>query len=242
MLKRSNFLDKLPYFYDNGFTRPFLQATEEERNILFNEIEDTLNQFFAESATWGLEYWERMLCIKTDENKSYKNRRSIVLAKMKTARTSTIEVIRGLCLSFFNVTNAYVYEDNNNYCFYVELENPNFQVNTIKEFCDTLNLYSPAHLNYRIIFSNKSNVEIYTNKRVTRSTTPICGVTHVGTWWKSFNEGNTFKSSIINDKSKYCYVQGIICGLYVIEGSEKDYNVAIVGKAIVGKSTVGRGD
>lgn len=240
-MNRVNFLEKLPHFYDNGITRPILKAEEEERNILFDEIEDTLRQFFVETATWGLEYWERMLCIKTDESKTYEDRRGIVLAKMKTARTSTIEAIREICLSFFNVTNAYVYEDNNNYCFYVELENPNFRTNTIKELCDTLNLYSPAHLNYRIIFSSKSNIEIYTNKRVARSTTPICGVTYVGTWWKTFNEGAINKSNVINAKSKYGYVQGIICGLYVSKESEKDYNVAIVGKAIVGKSTTGRG-
>ena len=126
-MDRVNFLDKLPHFYDNGITRPILKAEEEERNILFDEIEETLRQFFVETATWGLEYWERMLCIKTDESKTYEDRRGIVLAKMKTARTSTIEAIREICLSFFNVTNAYVYEDNNNYCFYVELENPSFR-------------------------------------------------------------------------------------------------------------------
>ena len=67
-MDRVIFLDKLPHFYDNGITRPILKAEEEERNILFDEIEDTLRQFFVETATWGLEYWERMLEIKTNQN------------------------------------------------------------------------------------------------------------------------------------------------------------------------------
>ena len=33
-MDRVDFLDKLPYFYNNGITSPILKAEEKERNIL----------------------------------------------------------------------------------------------------------------------------------------------------------------------------------------------------------------
>ena len=31
-------IDKLPYFYDNGYTRPIIEAEQKERDILKNNI------------------------------------------------------------------------------------------------------------------------------------------------------------------------------------------------------------
>lgn len=236
-MDRVNFLDKLPHFYDNGITRPILKGEEEERNILFNEIEDTLRQFFVETATWGLEYWERMLEIKTNQNKSYAERRSIVLAKMKVSKTSTVEAIRQLCLGFFNVTNAYVHEDNANYSFYVELENPNFSINTLKELCDTLNTYKPAHLNYSIIFAYRNSVTVASTKKTGLSKMPICNTFYAGTWWKSFNEGSIYKGTTVIARSKAGYSKSIICGIY---RSNYNENNAVIGQARVGLAKVGR--
>ena len=41
-------IDKLPYFYDNGYTRPIIEAEQKERDILVEEIEDVLTKFLYE--------------------------------------------------------------------------------------------------------------------------------------------------------------------------------------------------
>lgn len=243
-MDRVDFLDKLPYFYNNGITSPILKAEEKERNILFDEIEDTLKQFFVETATWGLEYWERMLEIKQNSNKGYEERRSVILAKMKIAQVSTVEAIRRLCLGFFNVTNAYVYEDNANYTFYVELENPNLEKGGLDDLCNSLNTYKPAHLGYRFVFVSKGYTEISTSIKKGFSKLPICNTFNSGTWWKAFNQANIHHSATLVNRSKHGYSNLVICGLYrskndgFVEDKQEDEFTAIVGKAIVGKGSV----
>ena len=71
-------IDKLPYFYDNGYTRPIIEAEQIERDILVEEINETLKQCFISTATWGLDYWEDMLFISRNNSKSYDERRSVI--------------------------------------------------------------------------------------------------------------------------------------------------------------------
>ena len=54
-------IDKLTYFYNNGITRPIIEAEQAERDILIEEIADVLKQMYVSTATWGLDYWEEML-------------------------------------------------------------------------------------------------------------------------------------------------------------------------------------
>ena len=121
-------INKLPYFYDNEVTRPIIEAEQIERDKLIEEIEDTLKQCFVSTATWGLDYWEKMLNIPTLKSKSYEERRSIVYTKMRGTRTTTVEVIRQLAMSFFEVENVEVIEDNSNYIFNIDLQNTKFEV------------------------------------------------------------------------------------------------------------------
>ena len=86
-------IDKLPYFYDNGYTRPIIEAEQKERDILVEEIEDVLRQMYVLTATWGLDYWENMLYLPRGIGKTYEERRSIILTKMRGSKTTTIEVV-----------------------------------------------------------------------------------------------------------------------------------------------------
>ena len=56
-------INKLPSFYDNDITKPIQDSFTVEANSINDEVENTLNQFFVNSATYGLDYWERMLGI-----------------------------------------------------------------------------------------------------------------------------------------------------------------------------------
>ena len=102
-------IDKLPYFYDNGYTRPIIEAEQVEADILYREIAETLKQCFISTATWGLDYWEDMLFLPRGTGKSYDERRSIIYTRMRATRTTTVEVVKELASSFFgaeNVNNA----------------------------------------------------------------------------------------------------------------------------------------
>ena len=48
-------INKLPSFYDNYITKPIQDSFAVEANSINDEVENTLNQFYVDSATFGLD-------------------------------------------------------------------------------------------------------------------------------------------------------------------------------------------
>ena len=223
---------------------------------------------YISTATWGLDYWEDMLFIPRKNSKSYDERRSVIYSKIRTTRTTTVKVIQELASAFFGAKNVIVTEHNENYYFNIEFENVFTRyvgdpINTdiiddaIVDYaaagdeeilinCNNvekvIDVYKPAHLNYAFVFTIKNKVEIDSNMKKGYSTLPICNITKVGTWWKSFGEGNLNKSKVIKANSYTGYSQLSICGKYKsIIKSKREYlnSNSKVGYAKVGYATVG---
>ena len=241
-------IDKLPYFYGNGYTRPIIEAEQVEADILYREITETLKQCFVETATWGLDYWEDMLFLTKGTGKTYDERRSIIYTRMRATRTTTVEVVKELASAFFGPENVTVTEHNENYYFNIEFENIKVSTAKLQDVIDVLEIYKPAHLNYDFTFSAKTNVQINSDKKTGYSYLPICNTFKVGTWWKMYADGISNKGKVIQAKSYDGYSYLPICGLYICKKKvKKGYtennvvieNNAVVGKAVVGKSVVG---
>lgn len=241
-------IDKLPYFYSNGYTRPIIDAEQFEADILYREIAETLKQCFVETATWGLDYWEDMLFLPKGTGKTYDERRSIIYARMRATRTTTVEVVKELASAFFGPENVTVTEHNENYYFNIEFENIKASTVKLQDVIDVIEIYKPAHLNYGFTFSVKTNVQINSNEKTGYSYLPICNTFKVGTWWKMYADGISNKGKVIQAKSYDGYSYLPICGLYICKKKvKKGYtennvvieNNAVVGKAVVGKAVVG---
>ena len=250
----SDLIKKLPYFYVNEITKPIIDAEQIERDELFKEIKETLEQCFVSTATWGLDYWEDMLFISHIYSKSYEERRSIIYAKMRGIGTTTVEVIRQIAMSFFEVENVEVIEDNSNYRFNINLINTRFKnrttvgnaiVNNSKITSEIINLtdinkvielYKHAHLNYYFTFTSSSKIIINSSMKNGQCKLPICNITKVGTWWKQYADGSVYKSKVIQAKSYDGFAKLPICGLY----KNKVENGVIVFSTI--GSTINGGD
>ena len=241
-------IDKLPYFYDNGYTRPIIESQQVEADILYREIAETLKQCFVETATWGLDYWEDMLFLPRGTGKTYDERRSIIYTRMRATRTTTVEVVKELASAFFGPENVTVTEHNENYYFNIEFENIKASTVKLQDVIDVLEIYKPAHLNYDFTFSAKTNVQINSDKKTGYSYLPICNTFRTGTWWKMYADGSSNKGKVIQAKSYDGYSYLPICGLYICKKKvKKGYtennvvieNNAVVGKAVVGKAVVG---
>ncbi len=231
-------IDKLPYFYDNGYTRPIIEAEQVEADILYREIADVLKQMYVSTATWGLDYWENMLFLPCGTGKTYDERRSIIYTRMRATRTTTVEVVKELASAFFGAKNVIVTEHNENYLFNIEYENPAIDIAKLQDVINILEIYKPAHLNYDFTFSVKTNIQINSNEKTGYSYLPICNITHVGTWWKMYADGISNKGKVIQAKSYDGYSYLPICGLYKCK--RKGYtDVAVVGSAVVGSAIVG---
>ena len=241
-------IDKLPYFYGNGYTRQIIEAEQFEADILYREIAETLKQCFVETATWGLDYWEDMLFLPRGTGKTYDERRSIIYTRMRATRTTTVEVVKELASAFFSPENVTVTEHNSNYSFNIEFENIKVSTAKLQDVINVLEIYKPAHLNYDFTFSVKTNIQINSNEKTGYSILPICNTFKVGTWWKMYADGISNKGKVIQAKSYDGYSYLPICGLYICKKKvKKGYtennvvieNNAVVGKAVVGKAVVG---
>ena len=239
-------IDKLPYFYGNGYTRPIIEAEQVEADILYREIAETLKQCFVETATWGLDYWEDMLFLPRGTGKTYDERRSIIYTRMRATRTTTVEVVKELASAFFGPENVIITEHNENYYFNIEFEN--IEVDTVKlqDVINVIEIYKPAHLNYYFTFSVKTNIQINSNEKTGYSILPICNTFKVGTWWKMYADGISNKGKVIQAKSYDGYSYLPICGIYkcrikirkddanINEPTKPNTNINVVGSAIVG--------
>ena len=65
-------------------------------------VDELANQFFIDSATWALEYYEKELGIKTDETKTFAQRRAVIKAKIRGAGKVSSLVLKFVAESFLD--------------------------------------------------------------------------------------------------------------------------------------------
>lgn len=94
------------------YLRPGLQSSPEVQDIqkglqaaiddLWGAADNCMAQLDVDSATWGLELWEKALGLFTEAEAPLESRRSRVKAKLRGQGTTTVESIRNVAASFAN--------------------------------------------------------------------------------------------------------------------------------------------
>ena len=59
-------------------------------------LEDVMDQFFVETATWGLDLWEQQVGIETDHSLSQADRRAAIKQSLVASGNTTAEMVRQL--------------------------------------------------------------------------------------------------------------------------------------------------
>lgn len=124
----------------------------EELGLLEKEIKDTLNQFRVDTATWGLDIWEKIYGIETDLSLTYEERREIVKAKIRGQGTTTIAMIKNTAEAFSG-GEVEIIERNTNSYFVVKFVGTKGVPSNMTAFCNMLNEIKPAHLNYEFEYT-----------------------------------------------------------------------------------------
>lgn len=78
-----------------------LSAEQAEFALLNANIGDVLAQFFVDTATWGLAYWERVVGVETVESKPISERRAVIKAKLRGAGVVTSAHIKDVSESWY---------------------------------------------------------------------------------------------------------------------------------------------
>lgn len=143
--------DYLPKYYDESkITQAMIDADSVEVEALKKEIEDVLNQFFIDKATWGLERWETIVGIETDLTLSAENRKSKIKAKLRGFGTVTVAKLESIADSFYEST---VEESPASYEITVTLKGVHGQPSNFEDFKQAVEDIIPAHLKTIYVFT-----------------------------------------------------------------------------------------
>ena len=165
-----NLINKLPSFYDNYITKPIQDSFSVEANSINDEVENTLNQFYVDSATFGLDYWEKMLGISRNNN-DIQTRRENIKAKMRSRGTTSIEVIKNICEAYSN-GEVNIIVNHNDYSFVIDFVGSIGIPKAFAELDKTIEEIKPCHLahSYRFNYNTHSNLANYTHEQLANYT------------------------------------------------------------------------
>lgn len=181
-----------------------LQEIEEFKvifNVVSNEIEllnlsieDMINQWFIDTATWGLELWERRFAITTDLEKSYEERREVVRAKRRGYGTVTKEKIKSVAQAFTD-GRVKVFEESENYKFLIELINFKNKLN-LKGLYNIIDEIKPAHLNFNAALTDEKDIVLKTKVENYEVNYNLCGTFNCGVEPHIVTEGVSYIENI----------------------------------------------
>lgn len=143
----------LPYYYQTSEIMKSIQNSNSiEVGSLRYNVDDSINQFFVESATWGLNRLEGIFNIQTDINKSYEERREILKAKLRGSGTVTKGMIKNVAQAFSG-GEVEVIEDNPNYNFTIKFIGIKGIPKNMQGLIDAIEDIKPAHLGYSFSYT-----------------------------------------------------------------------------------------
>lgn len=138
-------------YYRHPQTAAILEALEKQSSLSAAQVDDLLDQFFVETATWSLYLWETKYGITVDESKSLEDRRSAVRDKMTAAGNTTAQMVCQLAIALTGY-EARVVVNSSDYSFSLEFlgeENTlaDIDVSQVRKMVEQI---KPAHLRFII--------------------------------------------------------------------------------------------
>lgn len=94
-------ISNLPEFYETFREFRYISQTEgNELDDLQLALEETLNQYFASVATWGLDNWENELGLTPAPSQPDSERRDRIVSRLRGTGTATIRVVKNVAESY----------------------------------------------------------------------------------------------------------------------------------------------
>lgn len=126
-----------------------LAAESAAHDEVRQDLDDILNQFFVNTATWGLVYWEDFLGITTDPNKTVNERRQAIIQKINGNNVVTLDFLTTLVNMYVADGQAFIIDHPETYN--VDILYHGGQVLDYKALETAVHTYIPAHLGFKLI-------------------------------------------------------------------------------------------
>lgn len=95
-------LGYLPTYYENSrVMRSHFDGVGMELDKLSEALHETLDQFFVQTATWGLVHWENELGIYSDPSKPIPQRRAVVESKLRGSGSFSGRLVQNVAEAYY---------------------------------------------------------------------------------------------------------------------------------------------
>ncbi|PIC81021.1 hypothetical protein CSV75_04375 [Sporosarcina sp. P18a] len=177
--RKQEMLDSLPpYYQESPEANAIIRGNASEIERKRSEAQDLLDQMFVSTATWGLDYWDRVFDLPPAPRMSTRKRRERIIAKLRGAAPATIKYLTNLVNSFVQNGDAHIEERARDYAFDAVI--PIDGMNEI----DTSDIYAaieevkPAHLVFGVIGTIRNTITVTGHAYDFPVVYPICNTFH----------------------------------------------------------------
>jgi hypothetical protein len=153
-----------PIYDQSRVMQAIFEANGREIDDLLRWIPDIEKQFFPQTATWGLKYWEQRLGLKTNEEIPIEERRNRVLMKLQTRWPMTPKRLETIISSIAGGITVKVLQAVDIYTFRVELENNDKPID-LYIVLETIDSTKPAHLSYEVGVKSSREIQVRTSPK-----------------------------------------------------------------------------
>lgn len=136
----------LPRYYDSSrVVRALNQGRGEEIDKLRQSLNETLDQFFVNTATWGLDTWEEELGLPVTPAQPEPERRDKIRSRLRGYGTCTIKLVKQVAESYDN-GSVDVIEDQAGYIVIIKFVDTQGVPPNIDDLKAAVRAVVPAHL------------------------------------------------------------------------------------------------
>ncbi len=145
--------DYIPWYYDDFGQVQAVNKTEAAEAIrLQAKVQELLDQFYVESATFGLDRWESLVGIEHIPQRSEISRRHFIEAKLRGAGTTTLAILNDIVNAFYGFETTELPTENAVNFKLVEVGRRGIPKN-LEDIQAAVNDVIPAHIEPRYEFT-----------------------------------------------------------------------------------------
>lgn len=151
------------YYQESKIMQSILDTQGIEIDAVRDKLKDILNQFYVDTATWGLDLWEKELNIQ-DTSGDYAERRNRIKLYLAKPVSVTPQFLCTLTNRYLNDKSATIIEHIQDYCFDVCFNNGSlFDWAGLQK---AIEIYKPAHLGVKYFALQNVSSSIYVSGAV----------------------------------------------------------------------------
>lgn len=145
-MDKATLFSYMPRYYKNSKVIDNINAANSSELTLFKErLDNTLNQFFVDTADFTLERYESELGLVVNNELDLDIRRSKIKSKLRGQGTITIKLIKNVSESFTN-GQVDVIENNSSYSFTIKFVSTRGIPPNLQDLKNSIEEIKPAHL------------------------------------------------------------------------------------------------